>query len=118
MTRASAAVSPPAISKRQARHGKTDAPFHRRHPVRRIMADNRSMVRNRANHSPLIAGTRPLAVSLKTLAAALDADRESVRRWLRQAGIRPVALGRGRNGAIRYLWQEVEGWLSSQEHVD
>jgi len=59
----------------------------------------------------------PLAVSLKTLAGLLDAHRSSVRRWLQQAGIRPIALGRGRNGAIRYKWQDVELWLKTREHV-
>lgn len=59
----------------------------------------------------------PLAVSLKTLAALLDADRSSVRRWLRQGGIRPVVLGRGRNGAIRYRWHEIRDWLESREKV-
>lgn len=59
-----------------------------------------------------------LAVSLKTLAELLDAHRGSVRRWLRDAGIQPIALGRGRNGAIRYHWREVEAWLASLERVD
>lgn len=58
------------------------------------------------------------SVSVKTLARMLDAHRSSVRRWLREAGIKPVAIGRGRNGAIRYLWSDVEGWLQSLEHVD
>ncbi len=34
----------------------------------------------------------PLAVSLKTLALRLDAHRSSVRRWLREAGIQPIAV--------------------------
>ena len=59
-----------------------------------------------------------LAVSLKTLADMLDAHRSSVRRWLKNAGIRPIAIGRGRNGAIRYRWHEVQGWLDSLSHVD
>ena len=59
-----------------------------------------------------------LTVSLKTLAQLLDAHRASVRRWLRDAGIRPVALGRGRNSAIRYYWKEVEVWLASLQRVD
>ncbi len=60
----------------------------------------------------------PLAVSLKTLAGLLDAHRSSVRRWLRQAGIRPIALGRGRNGAIRYRWRDVREWLDSLEGLE
>jgi hypothetical protein len=59
-----------------------------------------------------------LTVGLKTLAQLLDAHRGSVRRWLRDAGIRPVALGRGRNGAIRYHWKEIEAWFASLERVD
>ena len=64
-----------------------------------------------------IRGER-LTVSLKTLAALLDAHRSSVRRWLREAGIHPIVLGRGRNGAVRYRWQEVEAWLASRASVE
>jgi hypothetical protein len=59
-----------------------------------------------------------MAVSLKTLARRLEAHRSSVRRWLRQAGIQPLSVGTGRNGAIRYLWSDVEAWLASREYVD
>jgi len=59
---------------------------------------------------------RRLTVSLKTLAQMLDAHRSSVRRWLQQAGIRPIALGRGRNGAIRYRWRDVQQWIESREY--
>ena len=52
-----------------------------------------------------------LAVSLATLSRLLDAHRTSVRRWLKEAGIKPIAIGRGRNGAIRYHWLEVLEWL-------
>ena len=57
-------------------------------------------------------------VSLKTLAEMWDADRSTVRRWLREAGVEPVAIGRGRNGAIRYRWPEIEAWLESLENVE
>ena len=57
-------------------------------------------------------------MSLKTLANQLDTSRTSVRRWLTGAGIRPVAVGRGRNGAIRYRWREVKRWLDSLQHVE
>ena len=57
-------------------------------------------------------------VSLKTLADRLDAHRTTVRRWLQEAGIKPVAVGRGRKGAIRYRWAEVRDWLESLPHVD
>ena len=52
-----------------------------------------------------------LLVSLPTLAGMMDCHRETVRRRLRQAGIDPVALGRGKNGAIRYRWPEVEEFV-------
>jgi len=58
-----------------------------------------------------------LTISLKTLAQELDAHRSSVRRWLREAGIHPIALGRGRNGAIRYRWHDVKDWLDSRDYV-
>jgi hypothetical protein len=58
-----------------------------------------------------------LTVSLKTLARLLDAHRSSVRRWLSQAGIRPISLGCGFNGAIRYRWRDVQGWLESRQYV-
>ena len=58
-----------------------------------------------------------LAVSLKTLACLLDAHRSSVRRWLREAGIDPIAIGRGPKGAIRYRWCDVEAWLDSLETI-
>jgi hypothetical protein len=48
----------------------------------------------------------------------VDAHRSSVRRWLQEAGVKPVVLGRGRNGAIRYLWRDVERWLESLQQVD
>jgi len=59
-----------------------------------------------------------LAVSLNTLASMLDVHRTSVRRWMQEAGIRPIALGRGRNGAIRYKWCDVKEWLDSRKRVD
>jgi len=59
-----------------------------------------------------------LTVSLKTLSKLLDAHRSSVRRWLKQAGIKPVAIGQGRNGAIRYKWSDVSNWLNSLEHIE
>ena len=58
-----------------------------------------------------------LAVSLQTLARLLDAHRSSVRRWLSEAGIHPVTVGRGRNGAIRYRWEDVRAWLAKREYV-
>ena len=59
-----------------------------------------------------------LAISLKTLAQKLDAHRSSVRRWLQQAGIHPIGIGKGRNGAIRYRWPDIQKWLDSLDYVD
>jgi len=60
----------------------------------------------------------PLTISLKTLALRLDAHRASVRRWLTQAGIRPLAMSDAKNGAIRYRWSDIERWLATREAVD
>ena len=57
-------------------------------------------------------------VSLKTVAAMVDAHRTTVRRWLHEDGIQPLAVGRGRNGSIRYRWAEIEAWLTSRPVVD
>jgi hypothetical protein len=62
--------------------------------------------------------TQRLTVSLKTLARMLDAHRSSIRRWLQEAGIRPVVLGRGRNGAIRYRWRDIQEWVASRQSTD
>lgn len=59
-----------------------------------------------------------LTVSLKTLAQLLDAHRSSVRRWLRDAEIQPIALSPHRNGAIRYYWKEIQSWLAKLERVN
>ena len=59
-----------------------------------------------------------LTVSLKTLAKMLDASASSVRRWLKEASIKPLAVGRGRNGAIRYRWEDIQEWLNSLNHVE
>ena len=59
-----------------------------------------------------------LTVSLKTLSHLVDAHRSSVRRWLQDAGIHPVAVGRGRNGAVRYRWADVTEWLGSLEYAE
>jgi hypothetical protein len=57
-------------------------------------------------------------VSLKTLAQGFEVDRASVRRWLQEAGIRAVVLGKGRNGAIRYRWRDVQEWIASRQFAD
>lgn len=65
-----------------------------------------------------VAPRARLTISLKTLSVLLDAHRSSVRRWLRDAGINPIAFGRGCNGAIRYRWRDIEAWLDSLETVE
>ncbi len=59
-----------------------------------------------------------LIVSLKSLAAMLDAHRSSVRRWLTEAGIHPIVVGRGRNAAVRYRWHDIERWLETRQEID
>lgn len=56
-------------------------------------------------------------VSAKTLAKEWDASSTSVRRWLQAAGIEPVAVGRGRNGAVRYFRSDVQRWMDSLERL-
>lgn len=56
-------------------------------------------------------------VSLKALAQMLDTTRTSARRWLQEAGVQPVAIGRGRNGAIRYRWRDVQTWMENLQPV-
>jgi hypothetical protein len=68
--------------------------------------------------SPNNSANERLVVSLRTLADMLDAHRSSVRRWLHDAGIRPIVLGRGRNGAIRYHWSDIKEWLDSLKRVE
>jgi predicted DNA-binding transcriptional regulator AlpA len=58
------------------------------------------------------------AVSLKAIAELLDTTRSSARRWLKEAGVRPISFGRGAKGAIRYRWSEVQAWLQSRESVE
>ena len=53
-------------------------------------------------------------VSLRQIAEELGISRQSARRYLDQAGIHPVMLGSGRNGAIRYPLGEVRSWLSAK----
>ena len=57
-------------------------------------------------------------ISLKSIAELLDTTRSSARRWLKEAGIRPLAMGRGAKGAIRYKWKDIERWLESREYVE
>ena len=57
-------------------------------------------------------------VSLKTVAELLDASSPTVRRWLKEEGIQPIAIGQGRNGAIRYRWPDIREWIESRQYVD
>jgi len=57
-------------------------------------------------------------LSLKSIAELLDTTRTSARRWLKEAGIKPISFGHGANGAIRYKWQDIELWFNSREYVE
>ena len=70
-----------------------------------------------ASKKPTATRGRQL-VSLKSLATMWDCHRETARRRLREAGIQPVALGRGKNGAIRFRSSEVEEFVARLEHVN
>jgi len=59
-----------------------------------------------------------VTVSLRTLSEMLDAGRSSVRRWLKAAGIQPIAMSDGPKGALRYRWADIEAWLESRETVE
>ncbi len=72
----------------------------------------------RSDTNPPSDGEDHRLISLKSLSKLLDAHRQSVRRWLNEAGIRAVVMGRGRNGAIRYRWCDIERWLEQREEVD
>ena len=80
--------------------------------------DSSSMMRQQGKNNQSTNIEQRLTVSLKTLASMLDAHRSSVRRWLQKAGIRPLSLGEGRHGAIRYRWRDIESWLESMEEAD
>jgi len=56
-------------------------------------------------------------VSLRQLERQLAADRSTIRRWLRDAGISVVVVGRGRNAAIRYRESDVQRWLGARKEV-
>jgi uncharacterized protein YggL (DUF469 family) len=74
------------------------------------------VVRKMENNEADYVGLR--VVSLKSIAKLVDAHRASVRRWLNEEDIRPVAMGRARNGAIRYRWGDIERWLKQRKEVD
>jgi excisionase family DNA binding protein len=57
-------------------------------------------------------------VSPKTLAEMLDVHASTVRRWLDEAGIRPVIPGGGPRRSIRYRWDEVKVWLEALEQTE
>jgi hypothetical protein len=73
--------------------------------------------RTRPSHNDLAETTDFRTVSLRVPAELLDTIRSSARPWLREAGIRPVANGRGRNGAIRDRRSEAHAWLGSRRPV-
>ena len=86
------------------------------------MANERKELRCTSAGMTTLATTGPAVqlppyVSLKRLAAMLDSHRSSVRRWLDEAGIQPVAFGSGPKGAIRYRGAEITAWLESRKDV-
>ncbi len=92
------------------------------YPLNAIFSDPipvtmRALRAGKASPSRLKIVDMPELVSIKRLAAHFDAHRASVRRWLDEAGIQPVALGNGRKGAIRYRMSEVKGWIESRPNV-
>ena len=56
-------------------------------------------------------------VSLKTIAKQIEAHRSTVRRWLTEAGIQPLAFGSGPNGGLRYLWTDIVKWIETRARV-
>ena len=62
--------------------------------------------------------TKYQLINLKTIAALVDADRTTVRRWLCRAKICPLAVGKGRNGAVRYRWRDIRQWLDTLGSID
>lgn len=56
-------------------------------------------------------------ITLKALAERLDADRSTVRRWLKDAGVAAIAMGDGPRCAIRYRLADVEQWLRERPAV-
>ena len=50
-------------------------------------------------------------VSLRELSAEWHASRQPVRRALDRAGVRPLYLGDGNNGTLRYYRDEVDEFL-------
>jgi hypothetical protein len=56
-------------------------------------------------------------VSLRTISTAVDADRATVSRWLRQAGVEAYVLGRGPRAAIRYDLDAVTQWLRTRQPI-
>jgi hypothetical protein len=93
-----------------------------RHLDGMVVEQLRSSGKGARRMEPLVGGLQEAedyrTVSLRHLAGILDTSRASARRWLREAGIKPIAIGRGRNGAIRYRWNEVRAWLESRERVE
>ncbi len=59
----------------------------------------------------------PMLVTLKRVADLCDCHRTTVRRQLGEAGIQPVALTHGPKGTIRYVWAEIEQWLTALPRV-
>ena len=93
-----------------------DRKWHRR-PVQGNYCSERPSPGHRSDNDKRLPQEFQI-ISLKSVADLLDTTRSSARRWLKEAGIKPIALGKGAKGAIRYRWQDVEEYLKSREYVD
>lgn len=56
-------------------------------------------------------------VSLKTIAKQVEAHRSTVRRWLSEAGVQPLAFGSGPKGGLRYRWTDIVTWVETRAKV-
>jgi hypothetical protein len=92
------------------------------HDIRSALTGGKPMVKQTTSQTSFSVDWKPpekfRILSLKSIAEMLDTTRSSARRWLKEAGIRPVALSRGAKGAIRYKWKDIEAWLNSLEYVE
>lgn len=50
-------------------------------------------------------------VSLRELAERMKCSRHTIRRHLREGGVKAIMLGSGRNATVRYVRREVEDFL-------
>jgi len=84
-------------------------------PYRERAREHRSWEDPRGNEQPVRPDENPPE---RRQGKDRDTTRTSARRWLKEAGIQPIAIGRGRTGAIRYRWPDIVAWLESRQHVE